>query len=318
MAGVIERVAVLDLTSMHAPEDLARITSIKRVATVLVPESLMPALAAIPMERVASVLPVPDGARVRMHTGVLVVGGEALANPGGENDVLLVTGALVLTSPVRTVGYRRVMVTGAVIAPEGSEAALLAGLTRVTGRVGYYRYAEGQRLRVMQGETRLSGEALSDPGPNAEDALIVAGQLIVTSPVERVGYRQVTVVGQLIAPRESEPVLATAIETIGQVVWYTGTPRIFTGKDRFASGFFELLDGPTSLVLIGKFEIEPDVPPELLRQKVAGIALCGMLTGPRALVPMLQLLTTEKQGTISALEEERGAGGAEPAGDDEP
>lgn len=34
--------------------------------------------------------------------------------------------------------------------------------------------------------------------------------------------------------------------------------------------------------------------------------------------PVLQLLTTEKQGTISALEEERDAGGPEPAGDDEP
>ncbi len=79
LAGVIEDVDTLDLTSMTSAEDLAGITRISDVAIVLVPESLMPAAVGIPMDDVAMVIPVPDGVEVRRHTGSLVMGGEALA-----------------------------------------------------------------------------------------------------------------------------------------------------------------------------------------------------------------------------------------------
>lgn len=301
-AGVIKSVAALDLTSLRSPEDLAHITEIEAVGVVLVPESLVPALTRIRMKAVASVVPVPDGARVRVHTGALVVGGDALAAPGTEHDVLAVTGALLITSPVREVRYRQIAVTGVVTAPEGSEAALLAGLTHVTGSVRYYRYVEGHRFRVMQGETKLSGEALANPGPDAGDALIVAGRLVVTSPVPGLGWSQVSVLGQMIAPRDSEVVLS-AVETVGSVVWYTGTPRVFSGKDRFAPGFFELLDEPTTLVLSGDFAIEPGTSPGLLRRKLASIALSGTLRAPRELLPVLQLLAADKDGEIVELKE---------------
>ncbi len=78
LAGVISDVAMLDLTPLTSAEDLAGITRISDVAMVLVPESLMPAVLGIPMDDVATVVPVPDGVGVRNHTGALVMGGEAL------------------------------------------------------------------------------------------------------------------------------------------------------------------------------------------------------------------------------------------------
>lgn len=297
-SGVISGVALLDLTSMRTPEDLSRIRRIDGVAVVLVPESLAPTLSGIPTTGVASVVPVPDAARVKVHTGAVVLPGDALASPEGEDEVLVVTGALLLTSPVRQVTYRQVVVTGVVVAPEGSEAVLLRALTRVTGSVRYYPYAEGHRFRVLQGETRLSGASLASGGAGAsETTLLVAGSLTITSPVTSIAWEAVTVLGQMIAPRESELVLAD-VDVVGETIWYEGTPRIFRGQDRFSAGFFELLDGPTTLVLSGQFTFEADVTPELLRAKVSSIALSGQLLAPKALLPTVQLLTTEKRGLI--------------------
>ena len=287
LAGEIEDVALLDLTPMTSAEDLAGITRISDVALLLVPESLMPAVTAIPMDDVAMLVPVPDGVQVRSHTGSLVV-----------------TGALIIASPVPMVSYRMIIVTGLVLGPKGSESVLGGGLTRVTGSVDYYPYAEGQEVNVSTGQLRVGGEVLANPAGGPDDVLVVAGQLIVTGPVATVGYRRVVVAGQVLAPQESQPVLGPATIVKGQLVWYTGQPRFFVGKERFGRSFFELVDRPLTLALVGRFEIEPDVPPELLRAKLEQITLVGTLVAPRQLVGVLQLLTTEKVGEITVAEDD--------------
>jgi hypothetical protein len=299
--GAVENVAVLDLTSMTSSEDLAAISRIENVALVLVPHSLAGALARVPTRNVASVVPVPDGADVRVHTGAVVLGGDALANPGGDDVVLVVTGTLALSSPVEEVRYREIIVTGMVLAPFGSEAALGSGLTRVTGSVQYYRYAEGQRFRTLSGNVRISGEALANVGGGSDDILFLTGQTIVTSPVEEVGYQHIVAAGQLLAPRASEVVLSSVLTIEGQLVWYDGQrPRIFSGSETFGRAFLELLDEPLALVLVGDHRFAADVPPALLREKVSSIALIGTVSAPVELLPILQLLITEKQGSVVA------------------
>jgi hypothetical protein len=255
------------------------------------------------MDDVAMVVPVPDGVQVRDHTGAVVMGGEALAAPEAENAMLIVTGTLVLTSPVPKVVYREVMVMGLVLAPHGSEAALGAGLTRVTGSVDFYPAAEDQEVKVSTGQLRVDGEFLANPAGRPDDILVVAGQLIVTGPVAKVGYRRVVVAGQLLAPRDAQGVLGPALVVKGQVAWYSGQPRIFVGKETFGRSFFDLLDRPASLALLGRFELDPDVPPELLMEKLEDITLVGKLVAPRELVGALQLLTTEKVGTITVAQD---------------
>ena len=303
LAGVIQDVAMLDLTPMTSAEELAGITRISDVAIVLVPESLMAAVVGIPMDDVAMVVPVPTGVEVREHTGALVMGGEALASPDAENAALIVMGTLILTSQVPRVTYRQVIVMGLVLAPHGSESALGAGLTRVTGSVDYYPSAEGQEVKVSTGQLRASGEVLANPNGGPDDILVVAGQLIVTGPVTKVGYRRIVVAGQVLAPVDSQPVLGPVMIVKGQLVWYAGQPRFFVGKERFERSFFELLDRPLSLALVGSFEIDPDVPPALLREKVEEITLVGKLVAPRQLIGVLQLLTTEKVGKITVAED---------------
>jgi hypothetical protein len=301
-AGVVENVALLDLSAMRSPEELARIRSIRNVATVVVPESLTGALAAIPTRNVAHVVPVPDGAQVNAHVGAVTVDGAGLEASGERPTVLMVTGALVITGPVARIGLDSITVVGAVVAPAGSEAVLTPVLRRTVGRLVYYPYSEGQDVKVFQGDTRLRGEALANPGGSPEDIAIVAGTLLITSPVREIGFRRLVVVGSLVAPEESELTLGPALTMVGGAIWYTAPPRLFTGEDRFGPGFFELLDGPTTLVLNGSFEIEAGVPVQLLRDRVAMIALNGVLRAPRALVPILQVLAVHKEGVIQSLD----------------
>jgi hypothetical protein len=303
LAGELKDVALLDLTPLTSAEDLAGITRISDVAMVLVPEPLMAAAVSIPMDDVAMVLPVPEGVEVRVHTGALVMGGEAMAGPEVENATLIVTGTLILTSPVPRVDYRQVVVIGLVLAPHGSESALGAGLTRVTGSVDYYPHAEGQEIKVSTGQLLAGGELLANPSGGPDDLLVVAGQLVVTGPVTTVGFRRIVVAGQMLAPRESQAVLGPATVVKGQLAWYSGQPRFFVGKERFGRSFFELLDRPLTMALVGSFEIDPDVPPELLREKVAEIVLVGKLVAPARLVGVLQLLTTEKVGKVTVAED---------------
>jgi len=84
MRREIRNVALLDLTGAASGELLDRITRIKNVAAILVPESLMARLTAIPMENVAATVPIPDGKRVKVMSGQVMLSGEALA--GSEDD----------------------------------------------------------------------------------------------------------------------------------------------------------------------------------------------------------------------------------------
>jgi hypothetical protein len=303
-AGVIRGQQIVDLTSLTSPEQVAAIRGIEDVQLVLVPESLRPALLAVPMHSVQSVVTVPAGGRLRVTTGEARMGGEGLAAPGGEKDVLVVTGSLIITSPVEHVGYSAIWVTGLVLAPKGSEAALAGALTYLTGSVMYYEHAEGQRIQSMAGQTTLDGAAFANEAGGPNDILMIAGQLVITSPVEKVGFQHLIVSGQLVAPKASEAVLTPVLTMAGQTGWYSGTPRLLIGQDTFSRGFFELFDEPVSLVLVGKFVIDPDVPPALLKEKVSEIVLVGKARAPRATIPVLQFLTTQKLGRFLALEDE--------------
>jgi hypothetical protein len=302
--GAIEGIPLLDLTALTSPEELAAIESIRQVALVLVPRSLAGTLTAIPMEKVAAVVPVPDDADPRVQTGMVVMGGDALAPDDGEDAVLVVTGGLVLTSPVERVTYRQIVVTGMVLAPYGSESALGAGLTRVTGAVHYYDRVEGQDFKTLSGQATISADTLANEGGSPDDILIAAGQITVTGRVEELGFQRIFAAGQLLLPRDSERVLAPALSAEGQVVWYAGQPRFFTGNQRFDRAFLELLEEPTPLALVGRFAFGEDVTVELLRERVPAITLVGAISAPPELVPALQVLTVENYGRISAEQDD--------------
>ena len=57
----------------------------------------------------------------------------------------------------------------------------------------------------------------------------------------------------------------------------SGKPRFFVGNERFDRGFFEVLEGPMAMVLVGEFAIERGVPADLLKEKISQILLAGEL-----------------------------------------
>jgi hypothetical protein len=294
--GVLGHRPILDLSHLSSPEQLAGVTRIERVATVVVPRSLAAAYAMIPSSRVAATVYVPDGANVRVHTGPLMVGGDGL---GAAEDVLVVIGMLIITSPVTGTVPRQVSVIGSVLAPRGSEGALGPVLTGGVGNISYYRYVEGQDVKVLAGQVRLSGAILANPSGEPDDILIAAGQVVVTGAVSTVGYRQLVVAGQLIAPAAGRDVLEPRVQVQGQAVWYRADePRIIYEDTRIGPDFFRLLDHPVSLVLLGDVTIAPGVTEAMVREKITDIALLGDLTAPADIVPVLQVLATDALGTI--------------------
>lgn len=301
---VVRNVGVLDLTGLDGPDALDGVTGIHTVGVILAPQPLLAKLGTIPMTQIGSTIPVPAGARPRMFTGDVILSGEALANADGTmDDILIITGDLIITSPVQKVGYGAFIFTGDLVAPRGSEAALTTSLTRMTGDLTFYPYTEGAAVRVLSGAQRLSGPALANPAGQETDILLVAGPLIVTSPIERLGYQHLVVTGTLLVPPGNEDALIGRVTTFGGgVITYTAPPRIFNGNNEFSGAFFEYLDDPITLILDGNSHFEEDVTPDLMKPKVTGIVVNGNVTAPRSVVPLIQALCLAQSGNIRAAD----------------
>lgn len=295
---VLHHRPVVDFRHLTSPEQLAGIARIEDVALVLVPESLAAAYLAIPAHKVAATVYVPEGANVRTHTGLMAVPGDGI---GAEDDVLIVTGALIVTSPITGPLPRRIHVTGSVLAPHGSETALSPVLADGTGNVSYYRHAEGQGIKLLTGTVRLSGVTLENRSGRPDDILIAAGEVVVTGRPSTVGYGQVIVAGEVAAPEGSREVMEPVLDVQGEIAWYPGdNPRTFHGGTSLGAGFFRQLEEPEVIVSFGKLEILPDVTESLLRDKVRSFTLFGRTTAPAELVGVVQFLATDVFGSIQA------------------
>jgi hypothetical protein len=289
---------VADFSHLTAPEHLAAISRIENVALVIVPESLAAAYTAIPSSQVAATIYVPDGANVRVHTGALVVGGDGI---GAADDVLIVTGMLIITSPVTGPVPQRIYVIGSVLAPRGSEAALGPALAGGSGGVSYYPHRDDQDVRVLSGQVRLSGAMLANPAGRAGDILVTAGQVAVTGAVSTLGYRLVLVAGQFAAPAASRDAIEPYVQVQGQAGWYQGeNPRVFYQDTALGPDFFRLLDKPVSLVVFGDLTIADGVTEDMVREKVTSVVLFGDATAPAGLVAVLQVLAGDMFGEIRA------------------
>lgn len=301
----ISNVALLDLTGATNADVLDKTDRISNVACILVPESLVGKLMAIPMTNVAATVPIPDGKHVKVMTGQVVMSGEALTSgESAENDILIAAGQLVITSPVQRAVRQQIVAIGQVVAPEGSETGLGAALNRMSGQVIYYPFTEGARVRTMTTGGQVAGDELANKTGQPTDILIAVGPLVITSPVEHLGYGHIVAVGSMVAPRSAQALLTGRVTAIdGGVMYYSAEPRVFDGKETFSGAFFDLLDEPISLVLDGKFTFADDVTPDQLKRAVKEIMFDGKLIASPKLVPMLQVLARQRSGKIQTSDE---------------
>jgi hypothetical protein len=305
--GVIGGLGMLDLSHLTSPDELATITRISEVGAVVLPESLAGAYAAIPVSEVGATVFVPDGLKSRVHVGPLVVGGDGL---GAPDEALIVIGILVITGPVTGELPGRISVVGSVFAPRGSEAALGRVFGGGAGTVTYYRHQagpDGPHVKVLSGQLRMTGAALANHTGEPGDILVVAGQLIITGEVGSIGYNQIFVAGQLLAPEAAQRELETRMDTQGQTAWYrSGDPRIFLDDVELGPDYFRLLDHPISLIVLGDLTIGAGVTADLLCEHVADIVLLGDVLAPAAAVPGIQVLATTVMGRIRVADGPRG------------
>jgi len=184
---------------------------------------------------------------------------------------------------------------GAILIPEHLTAALAGVEMHDVGAV--IPIASGDNVNMITGQTKLTGESLAAGDP--ETVLVIAGQVIVTTRVDKVGYKAIQIVGQVLAPRGSETALASKVTRLaGQLVYYPQGARFFIGDDTVTGEFLEMLQGPTSFLVMGHLNLNDDISADLLREKVSEIALMGALSVPRHLAALTQFLTVEKMGDI--------------------
>jgi len=227
-----------------------------------------------------------------------VAGGDGL---GAADDVLVVIGMLVITSPVTGPVPQRIYVIGSVLAPRGSESALGPALAGGSGGVSYYPHRDDQDVRVLSGQVRLSGAMLANPAGQAGDILVTAGQVAVTGEISTLGYRLVMVAGQFAAPAASRDAIEPFVQIQGQAGWYQGeNPRVFYQDTTLGPDFFRLLDEPVSLVVFGDLTIADGVTEDMVREKVTGVVLFGDATAPAGIVAVLQVLAGDTFGEIRA------------------
>jgi hypothetical protein len=72
------------------------------------------------------------------------------------------------------------------------------------------------------------------------------------------------------------------------------------GRESWSREFLEFLPEPTAFFIAGQVDIEDDVTVDLLKAKVTEICLAGQICAPKALIPLLQALTPEIYGQITA------------------
>ncbi len=215
-AGSISSVGVLDLTHVTSPDQLDQATDISNVGVILVRDSVAARLGTIPMQKVGAIVTVPDDGKLVRHTGTVRWTGEALGAPGHEDEILLLAGVAIITTPVERIAYKSLMVVGVLVAPEGSEQALCAA--SVTGSVTYYRGSSA--LRVVFGEERY-GREFFDYLPEPVN-LVVMGDLFIEAdvPVDSVRekVRHISLLGTIHAPASVVPLLqALTPEKLGEI-----------------------------------------------------------------------------------------------------
>src|SRR5712691_768809 len=149
--------------------------------------------------------PYVEGAHVQVREGG-AMGGEALANVTGQpTDILLVTGALVLASPVDSIGYQHVVVLGDVLVARSAQAALLGRVLPQGGQIIEYDATP----QVFRGDESLSAgyfELLDAP-----ITLVIQGKCKLEDDISPALLRQkvagLVLQGKLTAPRRLLPVL---------------------------------------------------------------------------------------------------------------
>ena len=188
---------------------------------------------------------------------------------------------------------------GVVLVPESLAGALSKIEMSDIGSV--VSIPDGENVACMMGQTKLTGEALEKG--NAESILVLVGQTFITSACQSVGYKEIRVHGQLFATCGSEAAIGAKLTHLsGQNFYLPENPRFVMGDLDITAEYLQLLPGSTPFVVMGSLSFDEDVSVELVKSKISEIVLMGEIQAPKRLLALLEVLTSEKMGTIRAID----------------
>jgi len=148
--GKTTHLGLLALRHLRSVEELANVTGISHVGTILVSDQLDGSINSIPMHHVGSIVTIPADMKVKLLTGDLKLRGEFLENANGDPDeTLLVTGGLMVTTPFQKVGYKSLILTGEIFAPKECEHTLTSSISQLYGELFFYTHEPGSIIRSL-------------------------------------------------------------------------------------------------------------------------------------------------------------------------
>lgn len=163
--------------------------------------------------------------------------------------------------------------------------------------------SENSRVNHMSGTFKLDGKFLEN---NDADVLLITGEMFITTPPKKIGYKNLIVTGNLFMPRGSENIVTPyLVQSSGQVIAYSPTQsKIFIGNENFDSNFFESLNHSISLVLIGNFKIDRGVSTKLFGEKVLDVICIGVLkVQNKEMVSLLNVLIADRVNALIEIED---------------
>jgi hypothetical protein len=136
-----------------------------------------------------------------------------------------------------------------------------------------------------------------------DTVLMIVGQALITDTIPSIGFKEVRIVGQLLAPRDSQSVLSGKLTQLtGQILYIPPKSRLFMGNESINREFLELLSEPTPFVVMGNLTFEKDVTKDLVKEKIPEIVLMGNISAPLELATLVNVITVEKMGKIETYE----------------
>ncbi len=210
---------------------------------------------------------------------------------------------------IHELGAHKIINSGTLVVPE----RLVPELTELdfTNSGILIPLPDGVRVERWPMDMYAGGEDLA---AGDEDAILfIGGALYITSPVERVGYRQIMPRFTTFIPQGSEGVIRAKLSHLsGPTFSYRYPPgaRTIATDETIGRAFLEMLPEPTPLMVCRELTFSNDVTAEVLRQKVTEIILLGGTIHTTAhLLPVIQLLTTQKYGDGTIKSSAAGAAG---------
>lgn len=304
---IIRNVATLDLRTATA-ETLAGIRRIDNVATILYSAEKASLVANLSIGNVASMVKLPDGARV--ITGQEVISRDTFKGLDAPLD-LYVVGQIMVKADVPEeelrAGLGGLYVTGQLLYPEPLAGAVKAKLREINGQAMAY----SPDAKFVMGKLQLNESYLR--GLDDASSLLVFGRLDATDllPNELITQKikQIEVMGRVTCREENSEALlprvqnATSVTTIPTGYAYLAQPLVLDAN---------LLGALPGKKLYGSaLRIEADVTEAALDDALEALVLSDLLIAPAALRAVLgkkcNLLETETvlyEGELWLIENE--------------